>query len=76
MFDIGMDDIRANLEYIKKMTVSSMYWAYDKEFKALDDAIHHIENNNLENELRDAVIDLWEEIQNKFKVERKEKVRR
>lgn len=75
LFDYGVDDVRANLEYIKKMTGSKKYWAYSNEFSYLAEAIEYIEKNDLEGELREATIDLWEEIQSKFKVDRKEKVR-
>jgi recombination protein RecA len=76
IFDYGIDDIRANLEYIKRMSGSKKYWAYDEEFQFLDPAIKHIEDNNLEPYLREATIDLWEEIQKNFRNERKEKDRR
>ncbi len=57
------------------MTGSSIYWAVDKETKTLIDAIHHIESNNYEMELREAVINLWEEIDAKFDENRKPKMR-
>ena len=37
--------------------------------------IRYIEENNLEGELRECVIDLWEEIQEQFKNDRKPKKR-
>jgi len=41
----------------------------------MDAAIRHIEDNNLELDLKNKVIDLWEEIENTFKVDRKPKQR-
>lgn len=71
----GIDDVRANLQWYKTMMKSTMYIAVDKDYQRLDFAIRYIEENNLEGELREMVIDLWEEIQEKFKVKRKPKVR-
>lgn len=71
----GIDDIRANLQWYKTMMSKTMYVAVDKEYQRLDFAIRYIEENNLEGDLREMVIDLWEDIQDKFKVDRKTKVR-
>ena len=70
--DYGIDDITANLEYIKAFSPEKTYWTGDS---SLEDAIDTIEQKDLELELREAVIDLWEEIQDKFKRERKKKRR-
>jgi len=75
VFGVGIDDIRANLAYLKQMTKADKYIAVDKEFGRMDTAIKYIEDNNLELELKDQVIDLWEEIENEFKVDRKPKRR-
>jgi len=71
----GIDDVRANLQWYKEMMNSTKYIAVDKEYQRLDFAIRYIEENNLEGELREYVIDLWEEIQDKFKNDRKPKRR-
>ncbi len=71
----GIDDVRANLQWYKQMMNSTKYIAVDKEYQRLDFAIRYIEENNLEGDLREMVIDLWEEIQAKFKITRKKKVR-
>ena len=71
----GIDDVRANLQWYKEMMNSTKYIAVDKEYQRLDFAIRYIEENDLEGELRELVIDLWEEIQEKFKVDRKPKKR-
>jgi len=70
--DYGIDDITANLQYLKKFTPGSKYWTGDN---SLEDAIEMIEQDGLELELKEAVIDLWEEIQDKFKKDRKPKRR-
>jgi len=70
--DYGIDDITANLQYLKKFTPGSKYWTGDN---SLEDAIETIEQDRLELELKEAVIDLWEEIQDKFKKDRKPKRR-
>ena len=72
--DYGIDDVRGNLAYLKKW--SGDYAIGDKELgKNMNEAIQTVEENNLENDLREAVIDLWEEIENKFIVPRKPKGR-
>ena len=72
MIDYGIDDITANLQYLKKFTPGTKYWTGDN---SLEDAIETIEQDGLELELKEAVIDLWEEIQDKFKKDRKPKRR-
>jgi len=71
----GIDDVRANLQWFKQMMNSTKYIAVDKEYQRLDFAIRYIEENDLEGDLRECVIDLWEDIQDKFKITRKRKVR-
>ena len=70
--DYGIDDITANLQYLKKFTPGTKYWTGDN---SLEDAVETIEQDGLELELKEAVIDLWEEIQDKFKKDRKPKRR-
>jgi hypothetical protein len=43
--------------------------------KGRDAAISYVEQNKLQNKLREEVIDLWEEIDSLFKVEREKKQR-
>ena len=75
-FEEGIDDIHANLQYLKDMTKTSKYNAAGTEIFRLEKAIQHIENNDLEDDLRDLVIDLWEEQEAMFRSGRKRKVRR
>jgi len=72
---VGIDDVRANLQYIKDNLGLNKYDACGKEFKSMDAAIKYIEENDLESELREKVIDLWEEIEMVFRPQRKPKVR-
>jgi recombination protein RecA len=75
VFGLGIDDIRANLAYLKQNTSADAYVAIDKEFGRIDPAIKHIEDNNFESKLKEQVINLWEEIEETFKVKRKPKRR-
>jgi len=78
MFGVGVDDVRGNLQWLKEMTKSSNYMVdglFDKGYKSIQDAIAYIEDGDFEKGLREAVIKLWEEIENKFIVNRKAKVR-
>ena len=68
VFGYGIDDIRANLQWYKDMTGGTVYECGDGQtYQAMDPAIKHIEANDLENGLRENVIDLWNEIEEKFK---------
>jgi len=75
MFDLGIDDVRGNLQWLKDMSKATKYLCVDKEYARMNDAIAYIEGNNMESELRNNVIDMWEEIEAKFSNTRK-KVRR
>ena len=75
-FKYGIDDIRENLKYIKDLTGSSAYVLKDRKLgTALEDAIAIVEEEELQDQLREIVIDLWEEYEEQFKVERKPKKR-
>jgi len=75
IFGYGIDDIRENLQYLKENTGSTTYKVANQEFKSMGKAIEYVETNNLQDTLKNEVIDLWEEIENKFKVERTRKER-
>lgn len=78
MFGVGIDDIRANLAYLKEHNKSREYLAIDKTFPAnagIKKVVSYIEENNLERKLREEVIDLWTETEKLFKINRKPKVR-
>ncbi|MFA5394390.1 MAG: hypothetical protein WC346_00040 [Methanogenium sp.] len=76
VFGYGIDDIRGNLQYLKDMTKSSKYICPDGQgYQALSMAIQHIEKCNLEKDLKENTIDMWEEIEAKFDTHRKKKER-
>lgn len=73
-FDYGIDDIRQNLKFIKKYSGLKFY-SLDGEKLAisLEDAIKEVEDNGMERQLKEEVIMLWNDIESKFKVDRKPK---
>jgi len=74
IWDYGIDDIRANLQYVKDVTQASMFYANNTKLsKNLEKSITLVEDNDLEEELRNQVIDLWEEIDELFQTKRKSK---
>jgi len=86
IYGYGIDDIRANLQFVKDYSPkvytkeegdekkSSIYTINGRKLhKSLNTAISMIEEQGLVEELREQVIDLWEEIENKFKQKRKPK---
>jgi len=76
VFGYGIDDIRGNLQFWKEMTGDTLYETPDKKrYQSMEQAITRVEENQLENTLRGNVIDLWEEIEQKFKTERRTKTR-
>lgn len=76
IFGYGIDDIRGNLQYMKDMTNSTVYDCIDgKTYQSIDKAIAYIEENNLQNQLKEKTIDLWEEIESRFDFKRKPKER-
>lgn len=76
IFDYGVDDIRENLQYIKDYTKNTMYMIKDIKLNAsLDKSIKMVEDQNLEDVLKEEVIKLWSLIQSKFESDRKKKKR-
>lgn len=78
LFDYGIDDIRANLQFVKDYSKESVYTlGGEKLDRSMEKSIALVEEGGQEmiRELKNEVIDLWEEIQDKFKTERKPKVR-
>lgn len=77
LFKYGIDDIKCNLQYLKSMRgLSSFDCSNGKTYVALNDAIHYVEKNSLEEDLKEQVIDLWNEIEEAFqsKHPRKKKI--
>jgi len=74
-FGYGIDSIRDELQYIKDNLGLTKYKAVTKEYQSLTKAIKWVEQEGLENELREEVICLWYEIENRFEEGRKRKKR-
>lgn len=75
-FQYGIDDVRANLQFVKDYTTNKTYTCNGESVGVgLEQAVEKVEKEGLEQELREQVIDLWEHIQNSFEISRKKKVR-
>jgi RecA/RadA recombinase len=76
LFDYGIDDVRANLQFIKDYTTNKVYIVDGQELHvSMNKSIKIVEDAELEQKLRQEVIELWEEIESKFTQERKPKMR-
>lgn len=76
VFNYGIDNIRGNLQYLKDMTRNTVYDCLDgKTYVSMERAIEYIENNTLQKKLEQQTIDMWREVENKFKTIRKTKER-
>jgi len=76
LFDYGIDDVRANLQFVKEKTNSTTYGVMEWGFgQSIEDAIKRVEEERLETELRKQTIALWEEEEEKFKQQRVKKRR-
>jgi recombination protein RecA len=72
IFDYGIDDIRANLKFVKDSTGDTIYRVGDVKLgKTLDRAIREVEERGLEQELRRQTIEIWQEIEATFEDRRK-----
>jgi len=75
-FGYGIDDVMGNLQYVKDMTRNTLYDCFDgKTYQSMERAIMYIEENELQGRLKESVIELWHEVENKFKTNRQPKVR-
>ena len=76
LFGYGIDDIRENLQYIKTNKGSKVYSVSgDSLGNSLEDAIQAVEEGHLHKVLREEVIDLWSEIEEKFEIGRNKKLK-
>lgn len=74
IFDYGIDDIKANLQFLKDYTSMTVYGINGEGLgKSMEEAIQAVEKDHLEKALKEEVIDLWEDIESKFIQERKPK---
>jgi recombination protein RecA len=75
-FNYGIDDIRANLQFLKSYSNDTIYSTGKTILdRSLEKSIEMVESDNLETELKNNVIDLWMDIQEKFESNRKKKIR-
>ncbi len=75
IFDYGIDDVRGNLTWLKENKGLKKYTFGDQEFSGIEPAIAFIEEKGLEKKLKKEVIDLWNELEDAFKTQRKPKQR-
>jgi len=76
LFDYGVDDIRTNLQFLKTNNKTTMYAIRERKLaQSMDDSIAMVEEQGLEKELKEAVIDTWERIEQEFDSVRKKKER-
>jgi len=75
LFDYGIDDVKANLQFMKDYTKTEVYVCGGISNKSMEGAIQMVEDGGLENVLQEEVINLWERIERKFESERKSKIR-
>lgn len=72
LYDYGIDDIRANLTFLKSVSKGGSYVVGERDLgKIIDQAIRKVEEDGLEVVLRKEVIDTWREVEDQFRVERK-----
>ncbi|HUU86952.1 MAG TPA: hypothetical protein VMX17_04275 [Candidatus Glassbacteria bacterium] len=75
IFNYGIDSIRDELQWMKDARGLKKYDCFGEECATIEKAISLIEENNLQDKLKNATIDLWQEINEAFKIERKRKLR-
>jgi protein RecA len=71
LYTYGIDDIRGNLEFVKGINGESTYTFNGHRLGlGLEKAIKTVEQDGLDSELKQHTIDLWREVEEKFKVSR------
>lgn len=76
LFDYGIDDIRANLQYIKDYSGNSFYSLNNEKLgRSIEEAIAAVEEDSLERKLKEETIELWNAIEMKMRTARKAKKR-
>ncbi len=72
IFDYGIDDIRQNLQFVKNYSKKNVYTlGSDTLSKSMDESIRMVEDDNMEDRLRQEVIILWNKIEREFDSNRK-----
>lgn len=77
-FNYGIDNVKSNIHYLynlitEKSEIREKKLIWDEKEYTVNGLIRFIEKNNLEKELENRVIKLWNEIEEKLTVERKRK---
>jgi len=73
-FDYGIDDVSANLQYVKTNTGMKKYGVGDMDlYPSLDRSAAAVEDDKLEEQLRQETIQLWNEIEKAFSTGRKKR---
>ena len=67
LFGYGIDDVGANLQWLKTIAGLSKYLAVDKEFIRYQSAINYIEEMSYEKKLREQVSYVWHGIEHDFR---------
>ena len=78
LYDYGIDDIRGNLEYLKLALGLSHYNVLGDEIRlgaSIERAIREVEDNALQGRLKRCTVEIWHDVESRFKVARKPKVR-
>jgi recombination protein RecA len=76
IFDYGIDDIRENLQFLKTYTEATTYQVLGESLdRSLEKSILLVEQQGLEDDLKQEVIELWKSIEQKFQSERTKKKR-
>jgi RecA/RadA recombinase len=75
VFGYGIDTIRDELMYFKKLTAAKKYNCFGAEFVPIEDACAYIEEHDLHGKLKNRTIELWNDVQRKMEVVRKPKKR-
>ena len=72
----GVDDVRSNLMYIKQFLGNKSYTLGGEDIGvSLGKAVRHVEENKLEEQLRNETVSTWENLESRFKADRQPKRR-
>ena len=75
VFKYGIDDVRGNLQYLKDMHRLGRYELGDLHHPSMDMMIQKVEDAGKVGELKEEVIALWGDIEDRFETDRKPKER-
>lgn len=75
LFGYGIDDIRGNLMYCKAMTGAGKFDCFGEDRTNIENAIQLIEAGGLEQRLKERTIEVWHDVQKRFVITRKPKLR-